>query len=107
MNPIERIQEEISKLIKQKRALEAEKEMLLNLPVTCPSCDGSGEESYVDAAGDTDIRDCRTCRGLGKISNIKCNCGFVITTDMIALRRETFPKCPKCGSSLGGQYRGW
>lgn len=93
---------ELEKLEKEKAEIE---NILRNLDVTCPSCDGKGREKYTDAAGDTDTRDCRTCRGLGKVSDIKCeHCGNVITTDMVWLRRQSFPQCPWCGESLGGQY---
>jgi len=94
--------EELERLEEEKAKLE---DTLQNLDVTCPSCGGKGREKYTDAAGDTDTRDCQTCRGLGKVSDIKCeHCGNVITTDMIWLRRQVWPHCPWCGWELGGQY---
>jgi DnaJ-class molecular chaperone len=94
--------EELERLEKEKAKIE---NTFQNLDVTCPSCGGTGRESFTDAAGDIDTRDCRTCRGLGKISDIKCeHCGNVITADMIWLRRQAFPQCPWCGWDLGAQY---
>jgi len=84
--------------------LEKIEKMMKTLPETCPSCEGRGEERYTDAADSTNWRDCKTCRGLGKIGDIKCECGNVITTDMIQVRRESIPKCPWCGYVLGDQY---
>lgn len=102
---IAEIEREITELRERKRALKARKRMLAELPEVCPSCGGSGEESYTDAAGDTDTRECRTCRGLGKVGPIECsNCGHTITTDMVYTRRQADPRCPWCGAPLSGQY---
>lgn len=105
MNPIARINSkieeasaEIDRLKNLKAELEQQKEALLSLPEQCPSCSGTGMERYTDAAGDTDTRECLTCKGLGRIGSLQCaNCGREITTDMIALRRKTHPECPWCG----------
>lgn len=96
---------EIERIKRRIKRLEEKKEILLSLPNICPSCRGSGRERYTDAAGSGDWRDCSTCRGLGKIGPIECDCGKVIGTDMIRIRQATFPECPWCGKSLGGQYR--
>lgn len=34
-------------------------------PLLCKSCRGTGEESYADAAGSRDTRECRYCGGTG------------------------------------------
>ena len=96
--------QEIRVLENKIKRLDEKKEMLLSLPTTCPSCKGSGRERYTDAAGSGDWRECSTCRGIGKIGQIECKCGKVIGVDMIRVRQETFPSCPWCGMSLGGQY---
>ncbi len=97
--------EEIETLKNRIKRLDDKKEMLLSLPTVCTSCNGSGMERYTDAAGSGDWRQCLTCRGLGKIGPIECQCGKVIETDMVMVRRTNFPECPWCGKSLGGQYR--
>ncbi len=79
--------------------IEEMKNMLLNLPVVCPSCNGTGEESYMDG-----WQECPVCRGLGKIGPIECECGHTIDTDMIGVRNDLAPSCPWCGKPLGGQY---
>lgn len=33
----------------------------------CPSCKGTGEERYCDAAGDMDSRQCSNCNGTGVV----------------------------------------
>lgn len=108
MNPLEAIEAEIRRY--QDRAkeiqatiaeLEAKKAALLDLPETCPSCKGSGRETYTDAAGSRDWRDCLTCKGLGKIGPMQCrSCGKIIGTDMIHFRRCGDNRCPWCGSLL-------
>lgn len=112
MSALDRIDEAIEYAHKEKRAidkyiekLKKKREMLLSLPDICPSCKGSGQERYTDAAGSGDWRECRTCRGLGKIGPIECECGKLIGIDLINVRRDIFPRCPWCGASLGGQYR--
>ena len=37
-----------------------------HLESICPSCNGTGNERYCDAAGDMDDRDCSACNGIGK-----------------------------------------
>ena len=98
---------EIRKLQEKKRLLEKQRELLEHLPELCPSCEGKGTETYTDAAGSIDWRECKTCRGLGKIGPIQCSCGHVIGTDMTSLRRQSSPRCPWCGAGLGGQYQFW
>ena len=34
-------------------------------PIICPTCYGTGEERYTDAAGSRDTRPCRDCQGTG------------------------------------------
>lgn len=102
---IANIEGKIRELQNRKRALEAKKRALAELPETCPSCKGSGKERYTDAAGDSDWRECMTCRGLGKVGPIKCTgCGRTIDVDMVHVRRQPHPCYPWCGTSLGGQY---
>jgi len=45
-----------------------------------------------------------TCKGLGKVKDIKCVCGNIIDTNMVKVRRNHRPECPWCGKALGGQY---
>jgi len=109
MKPLEAIEGEIARHKKEIdrlneciKYLEMRREKLLNLPEKCPSCEGTGQERYTDAAGSGDWRECWTCRGLGKIGPLKCRgCGRIIGTDMIYIRRKSeFPKCPWCGGAL-------
>ncbi len=102
---IEYAQKEIDTVNNRIENLKKKREYLLSLTDVCPSCDGRGQERYTDAAGSGDWRECLTCRGLGKIGPIECECGKIIGVDMVRVRRETFPRCPWCGASLGGQYR--
>ncbi len=88
---------------KQKRLLDLKQEEEIfkaTLTDICPVCKGSREESYTDAAGDTDTRACSVCKGYGKINPIKCKCGKVISIDMIGVRMQEYPQCPWCGRSL-------
>ncbi len=109
MNPLEAIENEIRRHQKKVEELqnviaelEAKKVALLNLPETCPTCIGTGEESYIDAAGASACRDCLTCKGLGKIGPVQCrSCGKIVGTDMIYYRRYGDNRCPWCGSLLG------
>lgn len=98
--------EEIASVKERIERLKQKKESLLSLPDICPSCGGGGQERYTDAAGSGDWRYCRTCRGLGKIGPIQCECGKTIDVEMVEVRRATFPRCPWCGKSLRGQYTG-
>ena len=75
---IERLKKEIDEQTKEITELEMRRQKLLSLPETCPSCKGTGEERYTDAAGDSDIRECLTCKGLGKIGPLECRrCGRI------------------------------
>ena len=81
------------------KALEEKKKRILSLVDICPSCDGNGSERYTDAAGSGDWRDCRVCRGLGKVVDLRCtNCGNVTTPKM--LRAYIDRQCPWCGRRL-------
>lgn len=80
--------------------LEAKRKLFDKLSTICPSCDGTGQERYMDAAGSRDYRECLTCNGVGKIAPIKCRCGNIIGVDMIAVRREPSSTCPWCGARL-------
>lgn len=105
--PIQRIEGQITRLKKEIegkqgeiRSLTRQLEKILTLNETCPACRGSGLERYTDAAGSSDTRDCEVCQGLGVIGPITCQCGHVIGTDMIAVRNQTYPRCPWCGNTL-------
>jgi DnaJ-class molecular chaperone len=41
---------------------------LEQMNTVCESCNGKGEESFTDAAGSRDWRDCRECNGSGVIA---------------------------------------
>ncbi len=97
-------EDDMNKLKRKIKDIKQKKEMLLSLSVICPSCNGTGKESYTDAAGSNDIRNCLTCRGLGKVGPIECECGKVIDVGMISIRRMVLPICPWCGRGLDGQY---
>lgn len=43
----------------------------------CPSCGGSGEEYYTDAAGSRDTRACHKCNGTGIYTGSKSNTPIV------------------------------
>lgn len=49
------------------KRLQEKKRLMQTLLELCPSCKGTGEESYMDAAGSRDWRDCKTCGGIGKV----------------------------------------
>lgn len=91
----ERLLKDISKLESELKALESKKEKLLQLKDICPTCNGSGEERYTDAAGSGDWRECETCRGLGKVEPLQCTCGNSLTVDMLRAYRKR--ECPWCG----------
>jgi lipoate synthase len=56
--------ENIDQLIEaEKKTIAAIEEALA--PVICKGCGGSGEESFLDAAGSRDTRKCRYCGGSG------------------------------------------
>ncbi|MGB9793366.1 MAG: hypothetical protein ACPLTR_12465 [Thermacetogeniaceae bacterium] len=102
---IAEIEEKIAELQERKRALEEKKQILEGLTEVCPTCKGTGREDFLNPAGDSDTWDCRTCRGLGKVGPIECaGCGHTVTTDMVYTRRQADPRCPWCGTPLGGQY---
>jgi hypothetical protein len=83
------------------RELKCREDLLsMTFTTTCPACEGSREERYIDAAGDTDTRACSVCKGYGRIGPIKCKCGKVIDIDMIETRRQKYPKCPWCGELI-------
>lgn len=99
---IKKKEEQVKKLQLEIEELKKEEKMFVStLTDVCPSCRGTKKERYTDAAGSMDTRDCKTCKGVGFISDIKCDqCGKIITTKMIAVRRETFPRCPWCGGGI-------
>ena len=47
--------------------LQNKKHLMQTLPDICPSCKGTGEERYTDAAGSRDWRDCSMCDGVGRV----------------------------------------
>lgn len=113
LNPLEIVDENIKQ--NKEKIIELEKEIthlenrrtyLLSLSEVCPSCNGSGEETCLDEPDGTNTKisinsKCCTCKGLGKISELKCRaCGYIIGTDLIAIRRKYFPECPRCGGGL-------
>jgi len=92
---VKKLQSEIERLKKE------EKMFISTLTIVCPTCDGTREERYTDAAGSMDTRECKTCKGYGRIGDIKCNqCGNTITSKMVSLRRSDSPKCPWCGGRV-------
>lgn len=93
------VERQIDELKTRLEDLRRKRALLLSLPEICPSCGGTGQERYTDAAGSGDWYECLTCNGLGKIGPMICrSCGRVIGTDMIYWRREfRFPSCPWCG----------
>lgn len=97
----EKLLKEIEKLQQALNGLNAEEAYASQLTELCPSCQGRCEESYTDAAGSRDWRECPTCKGWGYISNgLKCpQCGKSLD-GMIYLRRQPSPSCPFCGKYL-------
>lgn len=55
---------DIDDKIKKEEEIFGEVNRLLE-PFICKSCHGTGEESYTDAAGSKDCRECRYCHGSG------------------------------------------
>lgn len=94
----ERLIKDINHLQAELKALDSKKEELLLLKEICPTCKGSGEERYTDAAGSGDWRECKTCRGLGKVKDLECSCGNIITVKMFRAYRNR--ECPWCGRRL-------
>lgn len=98
---IKQLKERIGILQNDLDLLETRRKRLLELPDLCPTCNGSGLERFTSAAGDSDLRECMTCKGLGKVGPIVCkSCKRTIGTDMIAVRRDLSPQCPWCGVYL-------
>ncbi len=98
---IKRLEEKIEEMQRELvRWQQEEKRYLSGLTETCPSYKGNKTERYTDAAGSGDYRDCRTCRGLGVVGPIKCECGNEIATDMIYIRRQNLLDCPWCGRRI-------
>jgi len=94
------VEQQIDDLKARLEDLRRKRALLLSLPEICPSCGGTGQERYIDAAGSGDWRECLTCKGLGKIGPLKCRrCGRVFGTDMVYLRRYV-GACPWCGGGL-------
>lgn len=102
---IQRVRAELEKLNTKLEKLKRKKEVLLRLPEICPSCSGTGRERYTDEAGSGDWRDCRTCKGLGRVAPLKCeSCGRIAGTDMVYWRRQytrlEVTRCPWCGGAM-------
>jgi len=68
---IEMCKNDIHSLKNKLQELENKKQKFLSLTHICPSCNGTGQERYTDAAGSGDWRDCKTCNGIGKVEKIK------------------------------------
>lgn len=95
---IKRYKDELDKIQTKINNLERKKEKLLQLKDICPTCKGTGQERYTDAAGSGDWRECLTCLGLGKVEPLECLCGKTITVDMLRAYRKR--ECPWCGGRL-------
>jgi len=89
---------EMKRIKAEVNELEFKKEIISKLKTICPSCKGTGEERYTDAAGSGDWRECSICKGLGKIGNLKCSCGREINIEMKYSYKKRL--CPYCGSYL-------
>jgi hypothetical protein len=57
------IKEIDAEIVKEKTIIDNINEALQ--PYLCTACNGSGEESFLDAAGSKDHRPCRHCKGSG------------------------------------------
>ena len=100
LKEIERKENEIEGLKAEIESLKERIETVKTLPLVCTECGGSGEARYTDAAGSMSWDTCRLCHGLGRIGDVKCTCGFVVTTEMTAIRRKRHPECPVCGRTI-------
>lgn len=104
-NKRQRIVAEIAKLERSLQALKHEEAYAATLTEKCPSCSGSGEESYTDAAGSRDWRSCSTCKGWGYIQKeISCPSCTKDLTEMVYLRRNSYVRCPFCGEYIGNLF---
>ena len=112
-NPVTRVQkqkeeirEQIEKLQRELSDLDTKEVYATQLTELCPSCKGSRQERYTDAAGSGDWRDCSTCHGWGYIQKgLHCPECKKSLDDMTHLRRESMPHCPFCGHYLGRLFR--
>ncbi len=103
-SPVAWINREIERQKEKRSAIDARikdlvkaKNLALELPDTCPFCKETGLESYTEPHGSRGTRACGVCRGLGKVREIVCECGYVIGIDNEKVRRQYVPECPKCG----------
>ena len=93
------IRREIACLNKDLEAIETKRRKIKEFQSICPTCRGIGLERFTDAAGGISERECLTCKGVGKVDEIRClHCGHIITIYMVAARRNG--NCPWCGARL-------
>ncbi len=97
---IERQEERKETIDAKIKDLESAKKLALELPDTCLFCKGTGIETYTEPPGSRGTRACKVCRGLGKVREIVCECGYVIGIDNEDIRRQYVPECPRCGRAI-------